>query len=110
MSETEKQKRKDRRAREKKEQAALRKELEDFVKQRVALGTAEGAEYEKEVNKRQDAIDEHYATTSAGALALSRKRKQDAAVKSVETRQKWAGVIGQATAAASGFGSWQLQA
>ena len=72
-------KKKARREREKKERAALKKKLNDFVKKHLALGTAAGHDYEEEVRKRQDAIDEHYAGTIAGKDAARKQRKKKAA-------------------------------
>jgi len=82
-------KRKARREREAKERALLRKELDDFVKKHVAAGTAAGRGYEREVKKRQDAIDEHYAGTLNGLeVAREKARKEKAAAKSVELEKK----------------------
>ncbi len=78
-------KKKARREREAKERALLRKELDDFVKKHVAAGTAAGRGYEREVKKRQDAIDEHYAGTIAGLEAARRQRKmKEAAAESAK--------------------------
>ena len=46
-----------RREEDAKKHARLKKELDDYVKEHVALGTATGRGYEKEVQKLQDAID-----------------------------------------------------
>ena len=69
----------EKRAREKKELERLTKRKDDFVKRHLAAGTAAGRGYEKELQKRQKAIDEYYATTLHGIEERSRKKKQDAA-------------------------------
>ena len=74
-----------RREEDAKKHARLKKELDDYVKEHVALGTATGRGYEKEVQKLQDAIDEHYAGTIAGKEAARRQQKmKDAAAESAK--------------------------
>ena len=72
-------------AREKKELVRLRKRRDDFVQKHLAAGTAAGDGYEKEVKKRQDAVDEYYAGTIAGKdVAQKKARMQAAEAESVD--------------------------